>query len=885
MYSVLLVLLYGANRTHIPVGRLATLEPPMLRPRRQGKTVGGVLGKLRPTVAQAGGSPLKFDFEPKAGLSVTLSGVPVIRGSWFEVTSLDGNKSIYESRYEFPHYERKGPNLISTSFDANSQQFEGSQTILQSTSGLAIHSHFVWHGTEPVQIRVMSAQVWSPAVDSGKLTSASEPISMKTRYGNRKERMFGPESPLYRFEAPLGNLELQSSAPQGLIDARKGFSEDWSDAGDLLGWGTQSLELKPNQPLDLEANIRFEPKSRDEALVLAISGSTQAIPVALTPDTSFPVLVPKPKLSRLDFQKPCLTGSNFPFFSGDGSLTKRVGSFVSDRFRPAVGTRTKGPKLSAKIIPSGLRPGGYRLEIDSASVRLTAQDQEGIENGLGRLRNLLYISKRGVALPTGTLVDEPKTTWRGVHLFVGPEALEFQTELWRKFLRPLGFNKVVLQCERTDWKSQPGIKSPITMPLSKLVTLFDRYRAMSVEPIPLIQSFGHANWLFANGQNRDIAFNEKELYAVDPRKARTQGVLKGLWNEVIQTLKPKTIHFGMDEVDMIGFPKDPPLVTELWNRQIPFLGEIAKENHVRPMMWGDKGLADGEAVDATFGDSPAEAASRRTTIPKGTLIGDWHYHADPNPEPFLASLRLWKANGDAPVASIWYRPENVRGFSLAAIKEGAGTLQTTWAGYESNEANMIRCFNQFPAMVLAADYSWSGRTETLDHLGYNPGDVLKQAYFTPRRSATSVAGYALKKENPKPFELNGVHYLLGDPIKLASSILPPERGEVSVLAYSPYVDGQEVDLALQCRVRCGDGEPVALVSITLGDGSKIERPLSYGRHLRAVGDVRPFYCADQNGDVASVRIDLGRSSQVKVIRITSLNPYAGLVIKGLTIAR
>jgi hypothetical protein len=883
MLSAYFVLLSSSNRASLAAGWLATGEPRLLHSRRDTRNP----GKLRssPPVSQTPVSPFTFDFEPKAGLSVILSGVPVIRGSWFEVTSRDGNKSIYESRYEFPHYERKGPHLIFTSFDADSKQFEGSQTFSQTQFGLSIRSHFVWHGAESVRIRMMSAQVWSPAVDSGKLTSAANAISLSVRSGSRMERLLCPPSGSYRFEAPLGSLELQSSSPQALVDARKGFSEDWADAGDLLGWDSQSIELKPNQPLDLEANIRFEPKARGSATVMAISGNTQAIPVALTPDTSLPVLVPKPKWSRLDFRKPCLTGSDFPFFTGEAVLAKRMGRFVSDRFRPTVGKKTKSPKLFAKIIPSGLRPGGYRLEMDSASVRLIAQDQEGIENGLGRLRNLLFVSRGTVALPTGLLVDEPKTTWRGVHLFVGPEALEFQTNLWQKFLRPLGFNKVVLQCERTDWKSQPGIKTPITMPLPKLVSLFDRYRAMSVEPIPLIQSFGHANWLFANGQNRDIAFNNKELYAVDPRIPRTREVLKGLWNEVIHTLKPKTIHFGMDEVDMIGFPKDPPLVTELWNKQIPFLGELAQEHNVRPMMWGDKGLADGEAVDATFGDSPAEAASRRGAIPKGTLIGDWHYHPDPSPEPFLASLKLWKANGDSPVASIWYRPENVRGFSLAAIKEGAGTLQTTWAGYESNEANMIRCFNQFSAMVLAADYSWSGRTESLDNLGYNPGDVLRRAYFSPRSSTSSTPGFTCAKGNVKPFVFNSVHYLLGDPILFASTILPPERGEVSVLTYSPNVAGQEVDLALQCRVRCGDGEPVALVSVTLGDGSKIERSLSYGRHLRAVGDVRPFYCADQIGDMASVQIDLGRSSQIKEIRITSLNPYAGLVIKGLTIAK
>ena len=85
-------------------------------------------------------------------------------------------------------------------------------------------------------------------------------------------------------------------------------------------------------------------------------------------------------------------------------------------------------------------------------------------------------------------------------------------------------------------------------------------------------------WLFANGNNLDLAYNKEIPYAVDPRLPRTREVLQKLWEEVFFILKPQTIHFGLDEVDMLGFGAgDPELVTQMWERHIPFLASIAKK--------------------------------------------------------------------------------------------------------------------------------------------------------------------------------------------------------------------------------------------------------------------------------------------------------------------
>ena len=70
-----------------------------------------------------------------------------------------------------------------------------------------------------------------------------------------------------------------------------------------------------------------------------------------------------------------------------------------------------------------------------------------------------------------------KVQWRGVHLFVGPNALEFHKQLWTNVLLPLGYNKVVLQCEQTEWKCLPNLKGGISMQRDDLAKLCEWYRS------------------------------------------------------------------------------------------------------------------------------------------------------------------------------------------------------------------------------------------------------------------------------------------------------------------------------------------------------------------------------------------------------------------------
>jgi hexosaminidase len=441
-------------------------------------------------------------------------------------------------------------------------------------------------------------------------------------------------------------------------------------------------------------------------------------------------LIPTPTTNLLDWTSPLKFDS-----VQIGQQPFKFDAYLSKELKKQWSDLGKSKLLPIKIY---LRYGrqkypndSFRIAVESGKIAIDVysdKSERPFRVALSYLARMVRRKGSYLELPIGAVECRPQVAWRGVHLFVGPSALAFHKKLWTNVLLPLGFNKVVLQCEQTEWNCLTNVRGGIAMKHADLSKLCDWYRSVGVEPIPLVQSFGHADWLFQKGKNLGLALNAKVPYAIDPRKPAARDLFEQLWREVIEVTKAKTVHFGLDEIALRGFPKDRSLATALWKVQLPFLASIAKRHKVRMMLWGDECLSPGQAPNATNAPNAKEAADRRALIPKGSLIGDWHYGRQPGPEGYLPTLKLLKGEGFKPVACTWYRPENIRNFVLAAIQEEAGVLQTTWAGYESSEAVMLKNLKQFSAMILTADYAWSGREEMSTRLGYDANTAFLKLY-------------------------------------------------------------------------------------------------------------------------------------------------------------
>jgi hypothetical protein len=822
----------------------------------------------------------EFEIKPRQGLTVTAKGIPIIKGSGFQYYAPGWTKGYYSSRWRDQAIRKVNENTVELNF--NEGGASGVVTYKKEGNRLLVDYTFNWSRGDAALIELNHGLVWVPPFQNGtiNLDGVTRTLPQLPPIGGLDKRILGAAAKETALSAPVANLSMKSDGPVATYDGRR-FDQDWAEPAPVYWQGNLALPVHIGQPTRVHVEYTFNIQNQSVTEKKKINLSPLSVKDGLLPDETVPELIPSPKMSILDWKNTLTISNLWKLPAGRPKFFDLFRSELEKRFEmPEVGTIENRVSFDGGMSDFKKPEGTYHIKITKDSISVYGQEVAGLRNGVYRLAQMAFIKDGKICLPTGLIQDDPRSDFRGVHLFVGPQALDFQQKLWSNVLRPLGFNKVVLQCERTDWDSTPGIHSPISMKKEDLAKLFRWYRTQEVEPIPLIQSLGHMGWLFANGTNKDLAVNSQIPYTIDPRKTGAKELIGKVWDEAIDLLKPRTIHVGLDEIDMLGIsPPNPALTTELWQSMVPHLGTVAKRNNVDLMLWGDEGLAPDEAIDAANGDDKNNATLRRDAIPKGAYIADWHYRADQNHVPFLKSLQKWKLEGFRPIASSWYRPENIRGFGIAADVEQAGTLQTTWAGYESNEANMLKNIQQFSAMILAGDYGWSGRLEKIEELPYDPLQIFGRMY-NPHQSPVTKST-ALLFGRGEIFECGGVKFsqLEGTNLRgiAATSINGPDSLDI---ALSGTV--KELATAITCEVPAQQGEKIAEMTIAYKDGSQDKVSLLYGLHLRAQGESGATFFGERKNDRTCFRTAT-KPKELKSVTFQATNRYSGLHIDGVTL--
>ncbi|HLJ57041.1 MAG TPA: glycoside hydrolase family 20 zincin-like fold domain-containing protein, partial [Chthonomonadaceae bacterium] len=424
------------------------------------------------------------------------------------------------------------------------------------------------------------------------------------------------------------------------------------------------------------------------------------------------------------------------------------------------GAGTIAPPLTA---PAELHAEGYSLQVTPHFAAVIGHDPAGAFYGLQTLRQLLLPAETqpyGRRVPprfAGAGVDDwPSLRMRAAHIFVGKEALPFHHKLIDRIFARYKLNTLVIECEYTRWKSHPEIWQPFSMEPDDLRQEVAYARDRFMEPIPLINSLGHSEWIFKNGQHLDLAEDVKSPHAYDASNPGTYAFLFGVYGEALDIFRPRWFHIGHDEVhvpsyDTVGrYPARPENVakgvTELFLEDTACIADWLRPRGVTPILWADMMLyrtegnpAIGREMVASNAPSLADAERMRAELPKDAIVADWRY--EPGSEQ-RNGLDLFRAAGHDVLGCAWFSPENIRGWARACIEHGAmGTIQTTWAGYDSKEALLDEEYRQFTAFVLAGEYAWSGtelhpRPATPDGmlpetslLPYDAADVFSAAYL------------------------------------------------------------------------------------------------------------------------------------------------------------
>ena len=517
---------------------------------------------------------------------------------------------------------------------------------------------------------------------------------------------------------------------------------------------------------------------------------------------------------------------------------------------------------------STLRAEHYRLRVNSEGILIDFADAPAWQYAIYSLAQLTQNKAGKLAIPFCQIEDGPALSFRGIHMFTGPTAWSFHKRMYDKVLLPLKMNKTVIQCEQAAWTSFPSIHNSISAPLEDLQKEFTYLREKQVEPIPLIQSLGHMEWFFKPISTRQWAVNPQYPYTLDARKPAARKAILTIWEEAFSLLKPTTLHVGFDEIGMIGFqlPKEKEIA--LFKKQLGVLDRFARTKKAGLMIWGDMGLAPGEAPDACNGITPKRARTIRNQIPPGTWIADWHYIGDPDPTLYKSSLQLWKQAGFKPLASPWLLPNNVRGFTLAAIDQQAGLLQTTWADFESSERNMLLNIEQFGAYVLALDYAWSGRKELPADLPYDPVQRWAENFY----------------RQPQPIETR-VGRTLDTTIALqnrCTAIGQQRPSEISIRIKSgDSIIG--IQLTSVTETLLPESTPVAILRGYMQEKLVVERIIRYGAEVRAIQDNRICYAYTRGQEEKAWHLFFDRPLALDKVTFNSLHPGAGFTIKNLTL--
>ncbi len=396
----------------------------------------------------------------------------------------------------------------------------------------------------------------------------------------------------------------------------------------------------------------------------------------------------------------------------------------------------------------------YALSVSSSGITVVGYDLPGLFHGIMTLRQMKQ-NNNPATLPYAKIQDYPALAYRGLHIFTGKNALQEQKALV-DVMALHKMNNIILQLDYMEYKSHPEIwYEPMGQKQSEIKELLQYCKDRFIEVNPMINTPGHTEWIFRNGLHYDICEDPNPTkkaipYALYVDNDSTYQFLFEIYDEVIDLFKPTYFHIGHDEPDLPKYVKFPCrsqgfTVRELLEMDIRKNAEYFKNKNIKIMIWGDTMLYPDEANDNFNAKTKEDAIQLRKMLKEieaqpGSakfLICDWHY--SPAAPKDYKSIAIFKKEGFSVIVCTWYFRENIRSLIQQAMKDQAmGMLQTTWAGYNfSIEANTT-CHDQFSAYLLAADYSWSGRKEKANNLGYDANKVFFDDFRTFKQGKQSL---------------------------------------------------------------------------------------------------------------------------------------------------
>lgn len=436
-----------------------------------------------------------------------------------------------------------------------------------------------------------------------------------------------------------------------------------------------------------EASIRLELADQKGQTRLRLSGTCPVfLPiVSVTPAASLPI-VPTPKEVRPAAGHLALKAPLRLRLSGMAGSDDRPRRFLERELlrwydlsleQAAAGVRAEivlhlqspGAPAPADVpLPSDVArrlesvvPEGYVQHVSAAGAVLAARDAAGLYYAVQTfLQNveLATLSPIAPRASCGDVIDwpslprralsQPLPTSRWGHPNDAPVDVDFFCNFIERFVARRKLNTLVLLIRQgVQFESHPEISGPAAWTKDELRQVVDTCRANFIEPIPLVDSYGHAAWM---------SLSHKELWEdgihqmVCTSKPETFTILTDIYGELIDLFAPvRYFHLGLDEVwwKTYSVPEEKrcklcagTAKSTLFADQVNRLHGWLKERGIRAMMWSDVLLPEHN------GGAPYHGAKALPLIPDDVLQTNWSTSlaGDSNRRLHDRGFAVWQSN-------------------------------------------------------------------------------------------------------------------------------------------------------------------------------------------------------------------------------------------------
>lgn len=189
---------------------------------------------------------------------------------------------------------------------------------------------------------------------------------------------------------------------------------------------------------------------------------------------------------------------------------------------------------------------------------------------------------------------------------------------WINLASDIGYNAILWEVEdEIKWETCPECVSPDAFSKDEFKDILNYSKKMGLEPIPLLQTIGHAEYVLQN--EKYISFREDstryDCYCTSNENVKI--FLKKWINEYLELFGDiKYFHLGGDEAYAFATCRDCKNKAEKLGENkfyASYLSEIANpilEKGIRPGIWSDMLLSNPDQISA---------------IPKEFILWDWNY--------------------------------------------------------------------------------------------------------------------------------------------------------------------------------------------------------------------------------------------------------------------